>query len=85
MDRVGVEPTTFAMLSIVELHKTGSRRLWHDHYFSSQHILNPFIVLVSSLLQITVTRTEVGRAGFIINQFQIRDIQTQEIGGKRRA
>jgi hypothetical protein len=24
-------------------------------------------------------------AGFIINQFQIRDIQTQEIGGKRRA
>jgi hypothetical protein len=26
-----------------------------------------------------------GEAGFIINQFQRRDIQTQEIGGKRRA
>jgi hypothetical protein len=35
-------------------------------------------------LQITLVRTEVWRAGFIPNELQRSDIQTQEIGGKRR-
>jgi hypothetical protein len=43
-------------------------------------VLNQFIVLVSSLLQIRVVRTQVERAGFITNEFQIRDIER-----KRRA
>jgi len=34
MDWVGVEATISAMLSIVELHKTWSWRLWHDRYWS---------------------------------------------------
>jgi hypothetical protein len=51
----------------------------------SQQILNQFIVPVSSLLLITVLGTVAGEAGFIISQFQRQDIQTQEIGGKRRA
>jgi hypothetical protein len=51
----------------------------------SQQILNQFIVPVSSLLLITVVGAIAGGAGFIINQFQRQDIQTQEIGGKRRA
>ncbi|MDQ3854092.1 MAG: hypothetical protein M3299_14815 [Thermoproteota archaeon] len=52
----------------------------------SEQILNQFIVPVSSLLLITVVGSIAGGAGFIINQFQRRHIQTQEIGGgKRRA
>jgi hypothetical protein len=42
-------------------------------------VLNQFIVLVSSLLQIRVVRTQVERAGFIINEFQIRDIERKRI------
>ena len=42
-------------------------------------VLNKFIVLVSSLLQIRVVRTQVERAGFIINEFQIRDIERKRI------
>ncbi len=52
---------------------------------ASQQILNQFIVPVSSLLLMTVVGAVAGGAEFIINQFQIRDIQSQEIGGKRRA
>jgi hypothetical protein len=47
---------------------------------ASQQILNQFIVPVSSLLLITVVGTVAGGAGFIINQFHIRDI-----GRERRA
>jgi hypothetical protein len=42
-------------------------------------VLNQFIVLVSSLLQIRVVRAQVERAGFIINEFQIRDIERKRI------
>lgn len=49
----------------------------------SQQFLNQFVVSVSSLLLITVVVAVAGGAGFIINQFQRQDIQTQEIGGKR--
>jgi hypothetical protein len=52
---------------------------------ASEQILNPFIVPVSYLLLITVVGAVAGGAGFIINQFQRQDNQTQEIGGKRRA
>lgn len=45
---------------------------------ASQQILNQFIVPVSSLLIITVFGAVAGGAGFIINQFQRRDTQTQE-------
>jgi hypothetical protein len=52
----------------------------------SQQILNHFIVPVSSLLIITVFGVVAGGAGFMINQFQRRDTQTQDIGGgKTRA
>lgn len=50
----------------------------------SQQIFNQFMVPVSSLLLITIVGAVAGGAGFIINQFQRRDIQTQDIGGKRR-
>lgn len=46
----------------------------------SQQILNPFIVPVSSMLLITVVGAVSGGAGFIINQFQRRDIETQDTG-----
>jgi hypothetical protein len=36
-------------------------------------------VLISSLLQITLVCTEVGRAGFITNEFQIRVIERKRI------
>jgi hypothetical protein len=49
---------------------------------ASQQILNPFIVPVSSLLLITVVGAVAGGAGFIINQFQKRDRQMQNIGEK---
>jgi hypothetical protein len=49
---------------------------------TSKQILNPFIVPVSSLLLVTVIGTVAGGAGFIINQFQRQDINTQDIGGK---
>ncbi len=52
---------------------------------ASQQILNQFIVPVSSLLLMTVVGAVAGEAEFIINQFQRRDIQTQEFGGKSRA
>jgi hypothetical protein len=85
MDRVGVEPTTSAMLSIVELYKSEAGGFGMTTIVDkSIYILNQFIVLVSSLLQITLVRTEVWRAGFIPNELQRSDIQTQEIGGKRR-
>jgi hypothetical protein len=38
-------------------------------------ILNRFMVPVSSLLQITVVGIEAEGAGFIMNQFQIQDIE----------
>jgi hypothetical protein len=41
-------------------------------------VLNQFIVLVSSLLQIRVVRTQL-RTGFITNEFQIRDIERKRI------
>jgi hypothetical protein len=51
----------------------------------SQRILNQFIVPASSLLLISVVIGVMARgAEFIINQFQRRNITTQEIGGKRR-
>jgi hypothetical protein len=43
------------------------------------YILNQFIALISSLLQITLVYTEVGRAGFITNEFQIRAIERKRI------
>lgn len=49
---------------------------------ASQQILNPFIMPVSSLLLITVVGAVAGGAGFIINQFQKRDRQMQNIGEK---
>jgi hypothetical protein len=49
---------------------------------TSKQILNPFIVPVSSLLLVTVIGAVAGGAGFIINQFQRQDINTQDIGGK---
>jgi hypothetical protein len=49
---------------------------------ASQQILNPFIVPVSSLLLIIVVGAVAGGAGFIINQFQKRDSQMQNIGEK---
>ncbi len=52
---------------------------------TSQQILNQFIVPVSSLLIITVVGAVAGGIGFMINQFQRRDAQTQDIEGKRRA
>jgi hypothetical protein len=53
---------------------------------ASQQIRSRFIVPVSLLLSLVrVVRAVAGEAGFIIHQFQRRDIQTQEIGGKRRA
>jgi hypothetical protein len=51
---------------------------------TSKQILNPFIVPVSSLLLVTVIGAVAGGAGFIINQFQRQDINTQDIGGKKR-
>ena len=52
----------------------------------SQQIPSQFIVPVSLLLLVGVVGAVAGGAGgFIINQFQRRDIQTQEIGGKRRS
>jgi hypothetical protein len=52
---------------------------------ASQQIHNQFIVSVSLLLLIAVFGAVAGGVGFIINQLQRRDIQTQDIGGKRRA
>jgi hypothetical protein len=52
---------------------------------ASQQIPSQFIVPVSLLLLVGVVGAVAGEAGFIINQFQRRDIQTQEIGGKRRS
>lgn len=51
----------------------------------SQQILNLFVVPVYSLLLVTIVGALAGGAGFIINLFQRRDMQTQDIGGKRRA
>jgi hypothetical protein len=51
---------------------------------ASQQILNQFIVPVSLLLLIAVFGAVAGGAGFIINQLQRPDIQTQDMGGKRR-
>jgi len=50
---------------------------------ASQQILNQFIVPVSSLLLIAVVGSIAGGAGFIINQFQRRDIHIQDIERKR--
>ncbi len=50
---------------------------------TSQQILNMFIVPVSSLLLVTVVGAVAGGAGFIINQFQRREVKTQYRGGKR--
>ncbi len=52
---------------------------------TSQQILNQFIVSVSLLLLIAVFGAVAGGVGFIINQLQRPDIQTQDMGGKRRA
>ena len=53
---------------------------------ASQQIRSRFIVPASLLLLlVAVVGAVAGEAGFIIHQFQRRDIQTQEIGGKRRA
>ncbi len=52
---------------------------------TSQQILNMFIVPVSSLLLVTVVGAIAGGAGFIINQFQRREVKTQHRGGKRIA
>lgn len=53
---------------------------------ASQQFPSQFIVPVSLLLLLVGVVDAVAReAGFIIHQFQRRDIQTQEIGGKRRA
>jgi hypothetical protein len=53
---------------------------------ASQQIRSRFIVPVSLLLSLVgVVGAVAGEAGFIIYQFQRRDIQTQEIGGKRSA
>jgi hypothetical protein len=54
---------------------------------ASQRIRSRFIVPVSLLLLLLVgvVGAVAGEAEFIIYQFQRRDIQTQEIGGKRRA
>ena len=52
---------------------------------ASQQTLNHFIVPVSLLLLIAVFAAVAGGLGFIINQLQRRDIQTQDMGGKRRA
>lgn len=52
---------------------------------SQQHILNQFMVPVSWLLLNAVVFGIIsGRARFMRDQFQRRDVQTQEIGGKRR-
>jgi hypothetical protein len=50
---------------------------------ASRQILNPFIVPVSSFLLLTVIGAVAGGAGFIINQFQRQDINTQDMGGKK--
>ena len=54
---------------------------------ASQQIRSRLIVPVSLLLLLLVgvVGAVAEEAGFIIHQFQRRDIQTQEIGGKRRA
>jgi hypothetical protein len=51
---------------------------------ASQQIHNQFIVPVSLLLLIAVFGAVAGGVGFIINQLQRRDIQRQDMGGKRR-
>jgi hypothetical protein len=74
-----VEATTSAMLSIVELHKSeaggfGMTAIAHQSICSqSVHCANIFFV------QITLVCTEVGRAGFITNEFQIRVIERKRI------
>jgi hypothetical protein len=54
---------------------------------ASQQFPSQFIVPVSLLLLslVGVVGAVAREAGFIINPFQRRDIQTQEIGGKRSA
>jgi len=52
---------------------------------TSQQILNMFTVPVSTLLLVTVVGAAAGGAGFIINQFQRREVKTQYRGGKRIA
>jgi hypothetical protein len=55
---------------------------------ASQQIRSRFIAPVSLLLLLSlvgVVGAVAGEAGFIIYQFQRRNIQTEEIGGKRSA
>ena len=79
MEWVGVEATTSAMLSIVELtrHEAGGFGMTAiDHksiYSQSVHCANIFFVANYANLH------RVWRAGFITNEFQIRVIERKRI------